>query len=130
MNVSKMFLKIFQKIFLKLYQTIFQNIFQNNFLKMLLKIFLKIFLNILLKNFLLKKQTKVGDIGMIPSENLRDTFVEFARQNHLFSRSTEMGILNEKVAYVLPTYEIRTENSTPKSKKELQGKYFKKCFKK
>ena len=68
-----------------------------------------------------KANLKAADIGMIPSENLRDTFVEFARENKLFSRSSEIGRLNEKVAYVLPTYEIRTENSTPKNKKDLQG---------
>ena len=67
------------------------------------------------------KTWKVGDIGMIPSENLRETFVEFAKENKLFDRSSEISKLNEKIAYTLATYEIRTENGTPKNKKDLQG---------
>ena len=67
------------------------------------------------------KTSKVGDIGMIPSENLRETFVEFAKENKLFDRSSEISKLNEKIAYTLATYEIRTENGTPKNKKDLQG---------
>ena len=67
------------------------------------------------------KLIKVGDIGMIPSENLRETFVEFAKENKLFDRSSEISKLNEKIAYTLATYEIRTENGTPKNKKDLQG---------
>ena len=58
---------------------------------------------------------------MIPSENLRETFVEFAKENKLFDRSSEISKLNEKIAYTLATYEIRTENGTPKNKKDLQG---------
>ena len=57
----------------------------------------------------------------MPSENLRNVFVEFAHANHLFDRKHEMAKLNEKTAYVLPTYEIRTENVIPKDKGELQG---------
>ena len=59
---------------------------------------------------------------MVPSENLRNVFVEFAHANNLFDRKSEMAKLNEKTAYALATYEIRTENQTPKDKGELQGK--------
>ena len=58
---------------------------------------------------------------MVPSENLRNVFVEFAHANHLFDRKSEMAKLNEKTAYALATYEIRTENQTPRDKGELQG---------
>ena len=58
---------------------------------------------------------------MVPSENLRNVFVEFAHANNLFDRKSEMAKLNEKTAYALATYEIRTENQTPKDKGELQG---------
>ena len=60
---------------------------------------------------------------MVPSENLRNVFVEFAHANNLFDRKSEMAKLNEKTAYALATYEIRTENQTPRDKGELQGQF-------
>ena len=72
--------------------------------------------------FLLK--ILVADIGMIPSEGLRENFVNFAHVNSLFNKSGENNdAINQKVAYVLPNYEIRQEKKSPRDKKELQGKF-------
>ena len=66
----------------------------------------------------------VADIGMIPSEGLRENFVNFAHVNSLFNKSGENNdAINQKVAYVLPNYEIRQEKKSPRDKKELQGKF-------
>ena len=66
----------------------------------------------------------VADIGMIPSEGLRENFVNFAHVNSLFNKSGENDdAINQKVAYVLPNYEIRQEKKSPRDKKELQGKF-------
>ena len=58
---------------------------------------------------------------MIPSDNLRPLFIEFARVNGLFSRVGE-DETPQNIAYVLPTYEVRSEVRLPYTKKELQGK--------
>ena len=66
----------------------------------------------------------VADIGMIPSEGLRENFVNFAHVNSLFNKSGENNdAINQKVAYVLPNYEIRQEKKSPRDKIELQGKF-------
>ena len=61
---------------------------------------------------------------MIPSEGLRENFVSFAQVNSLFNKSGEPNEdINQKVAYVLPNYEIRQEKKSPRDKKELQGSF-------
>jgi hypothetical protein len=64
----------------------------------------------------------VADIGMVPSQDLRAMFVDFAHVNGLFNKTGELSDINQKVAYVLPNYEIRAEVQSPRNKKELQGK--------
>lgn len=58
---------------------------------------------------------------MIPSENLRSMFVDFAHVNGLFNKTGQMSQINQKIAYVLPNYEIRAEKKSPRDKKDLQG---------
>lgn len=62
----------------------------------------------------------VVDAGMIPSDNLRPLFIEFARINGLFSKVGD-DETPQNIAYVLPTYEVRSEVRLPYTKKELQG---------
>jgi len=58
---------------------------------------------------------------MTPSDNLRPLFIEFARINGLFSKVGDEKE-TQNIAYVLPTYEVRSEVRLPYTKKELQGK--------
>lgn len=58
---------------------------------------------------------------MTPSDNLRPLFIEFARINGLFSKVGD-DKETQNIAYVLPTYEVRSEVRLPYTKKELQGK--------
>jgi len=62
----------------------------------------------------------VVDAGMTPSDNLRPLFIEFARINGLFSKVGDEKE-TQNIAYVLPTYEVRSEVRLPYTKKELQG---------
>ena len=48
-------------------------------------------------------------------------FVDFAHVNGLFNKTGQVSTINQKIAYVLPNYEIRSEKKSPRDKKELQG---------
>lgn len=56
----------------------------------------------------------VLDIDVVPNVHLRHQFLDFARRNSLFKRD-----VNDKMAYVLPVFEVKAGKKFPGNKKEL-----------
>ncbi|KFM65941.1 N-acetyllactosaminide beta-1,3-N-acetylglucosaminyltransferase, partial [Stegodyphus mimosarum] len=55
------------------------------------------------------------DIDMVPSENLHNDFLQFAKEKKLFSETNK----DDKTVYVVPAFEVKEDATIPRTKSSL-----------